>query len=103
MRYIFVYITIPTKKEAEKIAKHLLKKRLIACANIFPVGSFYWWKNEIEKSREFVLIGKTVEKNYARIAGEVEKIHSYSTPCVVKLPAEFNKNFGRWLIGEINR
>ena len=40
MKYIFVYITNPTKKEAEKIARHLLEKRLIACANVFPVGKF---------------------------------------------------------------
>ena len=103
MKYIFVYITNPTKKEAEKIARHLLEKRLIACANIFPIESFYWWKKKIESGKEFVLIGKTIEKKYQKIIGEVEKNHSYSVPCIVKLPVEFNEKYGKWLIGELGK
>ena len=30
----FFYITTPNKKEAEQIAKKLLDKKLIACANV---------------------------------------------------------------------
>ena len=56
MKFIFVYITNPTQKEAEKIAKHLLKKRLVACVNFFPVKSFYWWEGEILSEKEFGLI-----------------------------------------------
>lgn len=101
MKFIFVYITNPTKKEAEKIARRLLEKRLIACANIFPVGSFYWWKDKIEHGKEYALIGKTKEKYYRKIIKEVEKIHSYSVPCVAKLPAFFNEKYKKWLVGEI--
>jgi periplasmic divalent cation tolerance protein len=103
MKNIFVYITNPTKKEAEKIARHLLGKRLIACANIFPVESFYWWKGKIENAKEFVLIGKTKEKNYERIIKEIEGIHSYSIPCVAKLPASFNGKYEKWLTDEIEK
>jgi len=103
MKTVLVYVTNPTKKEAEKIARHLLGKRLIACANIFPVESLYWWKNKIKKSKEFVLIGKTTDGKYQKIVGEVEKIHSYSVLCVAKLPVEFNKKYKKWLIGEIGK
>lgn len=103
MKPIFVYITNPTKKEAEKIARHLFEKRLIACANIFPVASLYWWKGKIERGKEFVLIGKTKEKNYRKIIKEIEKIHSYSIPCVVKFPVSFNRKYEKWLIGEIGK
>ena len=101
MKYIFVYITNPTKEEAEKVARRLLEKRLIACANIFPVESLYWWKRKIEKAREFVLIGKTKDKYYGGIVGEVEKIHSYSVPCIAKVPVIFNNRYEKWLGGEI--
>lgn len=103
MKPIFVYITNPTKREAEKIARHLLEKRLIACANIFPVESLYWWKRKIEKAKEFVLIGKTKEKNYRRIIKEVEKIYSYSIPCVAKFPVDFNEKYKKWLIRETGK
>ena len=98
---ILVYITNPTKKVAEKIAKILLKKRLIACANIFEIESFYWWQRKIEKAKEFVLIGKTIEKNYARIKKEVEKIHPYEIPCILKIKAEVNERYLNWLKSEL--
>lgn len=52
VKYIFVYIANPTRKEAERIARHLLKKRLIACANVFSAESLYQWKGKIEKTKD---------------------------------------------------
>jgi len=98
---ILVYITNPTKKWVEKIAKVLLKKRLIVCSNIFEIESFYWWRGKIEKAKEFVLIGKTIEKKYEKIKKEVEKIHPYEIPCVLKIKAEANKKYLNWLKSEI--
>jgi len=98
---ILVYITNPTKRVAEKIAKILLEKRLVACANIFEIESFYWWERKIEKAKEFVLIGKTIEKNYKRIKEEVEKIHPYEIPCILKIKAEANEKYLNWLKSEV--
>ncbi len=103
MKFIFVYITSPTQKEAEKIAKHLLKKRLVACANFFPVKSFYWWEGKIRNEKEFVLIGKTEEGNYQKIVKELGEIHSYSIPCIAKIPVFFNKEYGKWLRKEVDK
>ena len=101
MNFIFVYIANPTKREARKIAKFLLKKRLIACANIFPIESLYWWKRKIENEKEFVLIAKTTKENFEKVKKEVEKIHSYSIPCIVKIPVSSDKKYFDWLKGEI--
>ncbi len=67
MSFVFIHITNPSKNHAEKIATHLLKKKLIACANLFPIKSFYWWKGRIEESNEYVLIAKTLRKNFEKI------------------------------------
>lgn len=98
---IFIYITSPNKKEAEKIARHLLEKKLIACANIFPIKSLYWWKGKIAEDKEFALIGKTFAKNYGKIKKEVEKIHPYEIPCIVKISAIANPKYANWLKKEI--
>lgn len=103
MKYVFVYITNPTKKKAEKIAQHLLGKRLIACANIFSCRSLYWWKGKIMNMGEFTLVGKTKEENYKRIIKEVERIHSYLVPCIAKLPVSFNEKYEKWLVGELEK
>jgi periplasmic divalent cation tolerance protein len=103
MKFIFVYITNPTQKEAEKIAKHLLKKRLVACVNFFPVKSFYWWEGEILSEKEFGLIAKTKEGNYPKIVKELEKNHPYSIPCIAKIPVVFNKKYEEWLRKEVDK
>lgn len=101
MNIILVYITNPTKKEAAKIARHLLNKKLIACGNIFPISSLYWWKKKIAEEKEWVLIAKTIDKNFKRIKNEVEKIHSYKISCIIKIKGEVNKKYFNWLRGKI--
>lgn len=98
MNFIFVYITNPTRVEARKIAKLLLKKKLIACVNIFgPTDSLYPWRGKIADEREYILIAKTLNKNFGKIKNEVEKIHSYDIPCIVKIPVSSNRKFFEWI------
>ena len=59
MKPCLIYITTSGANEAESIARTLLEKRLIACANILPAAtSFYYWEGRLEKADEAVLIGK---------------------------------------------
>lgn len=80
---ISVYITTDTKDTAKKIARHLLKKRLIACANIFPIDSMYWWNGKIAEDAEFAVILKTRADKFTEIEKEVKKMHPYDNPCIV--------------------
>lgn len=97
MSFIFVYITNPNKAEANRIALYLLKKRLIACANIFPIESQYWWKGKIEKAKECVLIAKTIKENFEKVKKEVKRMHKYTIPCITKIEVEANKEYENWL------
>lgn len=94
---ILIYITNPTEKEAERIAGHLLGKRLIACANIFPIKSVFRWKGKAVKKKEFVLIAKARAGNFGKVKTEVERIHPYSVPCVIKIPVEANNKYLDWV------
>ncbi|MBI2134688.1 divalent-cation tolerance protein CutA [Candidatus Woesearchaeota archaeon] len=96
-----VYITCKDEKEAIKISKHLLEKRLIACSNIHPIRSLYWWKGRIQDEKEYVIIAKTTDKNYNKIKKEVSKIHSYDVPCILKINAEANEKYDKWAKGEV--
>ena len=80
--YIFLYTTVGKKKNANRIANILLRKRLIACANIFPIDSQYWWQGKIQHDKEFWVILKTVAKNYRKIEQEIKRIHPYECPCL---------------------
>jgi periplasmic divalent cation tolerance protein len=95
---IVIYITCKNKAEAKKIGLYLVKKRLAACCNIFPIESIYWWRGRIVKDREVVLIVKTLKKNFKKIEKEVKKLHSYTIPCIFSLNiSQVYSKYLQWL------
>lgn len=98
---IIIYITCKDDKEADIIAQHLVQKRLIACANIFPIRSIYRWKEDIAAEKEVALLAKSARKNYEKIKKEVKKMHSYKVPCIIKINAEANKEYEKWINEEV--
>ena len=102
MKVILIYITNPSRKEAVKIAEHLLQKKLIACANIYgKTEGLYRWKGKLARHGEYVLLAKTKSTNFGKVKEEVENMHSYTIPCIIKIPASANKKYFDWLMGEI--
>ena len=96
------YITCKDQKEAEKISRHLLEKRLIACSSMLPVKSMYWWQGKMQNDDEVVIIAKTNEKNFSKVKTEVKKLHSYQIPCILKIGAEANEEYDDWVENEIS-
>ena len=100
---IIFYITCKNKAEAEKISFHLIKQKLIACANIFPINSLYKWKGKLQKDKEYVLLAKTIKTKVKQVEKEVKKIHSYDIPCIIKKEVTANKEYLRWIKNEIKK
>jgi periplasmic divalent cation tolerance protein len=98
---LFIYITTPSVAVARRLAQRLLRKRLIACANIWPIQSAYWWDGRIERTKECVLLAKTAKKNFAKVSDEVKKAHPYKVPCIARLNVMANREFESWLKKEI--
>jgi periplasmic divalent cation tolerance protein len=82
-KFIFLYTTVGKKKDAQRISQILLQKRLIACTNIFPIDSQYWWQGKIQHDKEFGIVLKTAARNYQKIEQEIKRIHPYQCPCLV--------------------
>lgn len=92
-----VYVTYPDRATAQKIADQLVKERLAACSNIFPMSSCYWWKGLIEKEDEWVSILKTTDDVWPILRDRVEKIHPYEVPCVVRWTVETTDSYQTWI------
>ena len=99
----FFYITCPEKKEAHKIASFLVKKKLVACANIINnVDSIFSWKGKVIKAKEILMVGKTMNKNVQKIIKNVKKLHSYEVPCVIFFDIKNgNTDFLKWIIKSV--
>ncbi len=95
--YITVLITTP-RDSTEKIAKHILQKRLAACINATPVSSAYWWEGKIEEAEETLLIVKTTVDKLERLIEEVKSVHPYRVPEIIALPiVGGNRDYLSWV------
>jgi periplasmic divalent cation tolerance protein len=100
MTFIIIYVTHENLENAEKLASHLLQKKLIACANFFQIKSSFWWKGKIENSEEIVSLLKTRKENWEKVKSEIKKIHPYETPCIMKINVEANEDYESWVNNE---
>ncbi len=102
MSFAMIYTTHSSEVEAKKISQHLLNKKLIACANIFPMSSAYWWQDAIQNEAEWVAIVKTSLEKWELVKSEIEKIHPYEVPCIIKLEVEANEKYEQWILEELS-
>jgi len=93
--YRVVQVVCRDEQEAKNIARILLKKKQVACANIIPrIQSLYWWKDRIVNDYESILFLKTKAKHVASLIEEIKSNHSYVTPSVLATDVdEGNKDY----------
>ncbi len=85
--YIVIFITCATKKEADSIAKALIKNKLAACVNIVAqVESVFWWQGKVDRSKESLLMVKSKKSKLHKISKLVKSLHSYQVPEIIALP-----------------
>jgi len=93
-----VYITAGSQEEAKEIGRKLVKERLAACVNIFPINSIFRWKDKIDESEEFGMILKTRSEKVRDIEKRIKEIHSYEVPCVVSFRVdEGSVDYLKWV------
>ena len=95
-----IYVIITTeidKKKAFKIAKLLLDEKLIPCVNFKNIESKFWWKGEINQSKEVQLIIKCKEANINRVCAMISEFHSYEVPEIIYFPVSANKDYHHWV------
>jgi periplasmic divalent cation tolerance protein len=84
---IVVLVTCGSAREAKKIARAVVAKRLAACANILSgrVESVYRWKGKVESAREALMVIKSSRKRFPALEQEIRRLHSYEVPEIIAL------------------
>lgn len=81
---IIISTTLENEKDAEKIAKKLLEKKLIACAQVSgPLLSYYRWEGKVTHSAEYKLSVKTLPSARQSVEDVIDKHHPYELPEVI--------------------
>lgn len=100
---MFVYVTFPSRAEAERICKGAVEGRLAACANILAAHqSYYWWDGAVQSEAECAAILKTTQSGFQALNNYIVVAHSYDVPCVVALPIDQgNAPYMKWISEQI--
>jgi periplasmic divalent cation tolerance protein len=101
---IVVLTTCESEHEANRVAHHLLEKRVAACVNIIPgAKSIFRWKDKVEEVAEYVLLIKSRRGLFEALSTELQQVHSYETPEVIALPiVGGSERYLHWLDGELS-
>jgi len=82
-----IYVTAADEDQAADLARALLERGLIACANLLPrVRSLYLWNGEVQDDHEVAMLLKTRNDRVEELVAAVERLHPYDVPCVVAWP-----------------
>ncbi len=98
-----VYITVPDRDTALKLAHSVVKGGLAACANVIPgMTSVYEWQGAIREENEVVLVFKTTEEMISDLTAFVAARHPSDNPCVLALPVSGgSQKFLEWIESEV--
>ena len=96
-RFLVFYITHPDEDCAKRISDAMLQQRLVACANISPVGSLYWWEGAVVQEGEWVSVLKTRLDLEQALENAIRAMHPYQTPCIMRFETRANEDYVAWI------
>jgi len=101
-RVVMIYTTCETTDEARRIAHELVRRKLAACANIFPgMIAVFEWEGATQEGAEVAMIVKTRAALAGQVTGEIRRLHSYDVPAIAVLEVSGgNPAFLDWIAEE---
>ena len=63
----------------------VVERKLAACAQRLPIRSTYWWKGQVERSEEVLVLFKTLPKQVGALFRRLRAVHPYEVPEIVEL------------------
>ncbi len=88
MKLIAVYTTVATEADARTMARALVERKLVACAQISTIESFYSWQGAVQNEPEFRILFKTTEARYQAVEAAIRELHKYELPAIHAVPLE---------------
>lgn len=97
-KYIFIYTTFPSRETALSVAKRMIEKKMVVCANIREHDAIYSWDKRMFEEKEYGALFKTRQDKWKKSKAYILKKHPYDTPVVLKLKInDCNPEFEKWI------
>ncbi len=99
---IIVNVSFPDQESAIQISKYLLENKLVACAQISPIESYYTWQGNFESCKEYKASFKTVHQFWPKIEPIILQKHPYEVPEILAVPIiEVTQSYLEWMLAEL--
>uniref|UniRef100_A0A832GZS5 Divalent-cation tolerance protein CutA n=1 Tax=Oscillatoriales cyanobacterium SpSt-402 TaxID=2282168 RepID=A0A832GZS5_9CYAN len=85
-QFCVVLVTVPSKAQAESIAKTLVELKLAACVSVLPVCSIYTWQGNLQTEEEWQLLIKSSLARFTELETKLRAIHPYEVPEIIAVP-----------------
>lgn len=97
--FFFAMTTVGAEQDAIQLAKALVKRRLVACANVLHhLHSFYEWKGEFCEEAECLVMMKTTAEQVETLKRVLRDIHPYDEPELIVLPiTDGSETYLNWI------
>ena len=97
-KYSLIMTTFSKKKEAKKVSKKIISKRLATCIQIQKIDTLYAWHGEIQNENEYLLFIKTKSNRFKKLESFIKKHHSYKVPQIIQIPiTKGSKEYLSWI------
>ena len=88
MSLVAVLTSTGSLDEAQRMARALVERRLVACAQISAIESVYRWDGALQNGPEFRLLLKTTAARYVEVEAAIRALHSYALPAIYAVPVD---------------
>ena len=97
-KYISIITTTDTKKNANRIAEHILQSRLSPCIQQIPlIHSTFIWKDKVQHQDELMLIIKAEKSNKQKIKEHIQATHKYDVPEIISYEFDIlSEKYEKW-------
>jgi uncharacterized protein involved in tolerance to divalent cations len=101
---IIVISTVAGTKQAQSLARALVRGRLAACCSHFPVRSQYMWQGKHQNSREVMIFIKTSRQQYRAVEAFIKKHHAYQLPEIIAIrTVRVEKRYLAWMMEGVTK
>ena len=83
-----IALTNVPPEESERIARSLVEEHVVACVNLYPIRSFYSWKEEVHFDEEYTLMMKVSSEGVENLKKRLFELHPYELPAFVVLDVD---------------
>jgi periplasmic divalent cation tolerance protein len=101
---VVILTSVGTEEQGLDIAEALVHRRQAACVNMVPsMRSIYRWKGKVCEDTEYILVVKTLARQFQAVAASIREINSYELPEILSFSLrDADARFCKWIVDSVS-